>query len=256
MPRGLRQWTENIEAALDAIESAERPLVIVGKGMAWSLAEEEVREFIERTQLPFLASPMGKGVIPDDHALSVGAARTLALQQADVVVLMGARFNWIMHFGLPPRFAKDVRVVQLDPAAEEIGANVPAEVALVGDGKTVVGQLNRALDDRQWFYPAETGWRSALAEKAQANATMVQPMADDDSAPMNYYRAFKDIRDWLPDDAVIVSEAQAPWISVVPRCLTAFPGRAGRRKLRHHGCGHGFCDCRGSRTSRPTGRCR
>ena len=198
--------TENIEAALDAIESAERPLVIVGKGMAWSRAEEEVREFIERTRLPFLASPMGKGVIPDDHPLSVGAARTLALQQADVVVLMGARFNWIMHFGLPPRFAKDVRVVQLDPAAEEIGANVPAEVALVGDGKAVVGQLNRALDDRQWFYPAETGWRNALAEKAQANATMVQPMADDDSAPMNYYRAFKDIRDWLPDDAVIVSE--------------------------------------------------
>ena len=198
--------TENIEAALDAIESAERPLVIVGKGMAWSRAEEEVREFIERTQLPFLASPMGKGVIPDDHALSVGAARTLALQQADVVVLMGARFNWIMHFGLPPRFAKDVRVVQLDSAAEEIGANVPAEVALVGDGKTVVGQLNRALDDRQWFYPAETGWRNALAEKARTNATMVQRMADDDSAPMNYYRAFKDIRDWLPDDAVIVSE--------------------------------------------------
>ena len=197
---------EDVEAALTALESAERPLVIVGKGMAWSRAEEEVREFIERTQLPFLASPMGKGVVPDEHPLSVGAARTLALQQADVVFLMGARFNWIMHFGMSPRFSKDIRVIQLDAAAEEIGTNVPTEVALVGDGKAVIGQLNRALDNRQWFYPAETEWRTAIAEKASANQEMVQPMADDDSAPTNYYRAFKDIREWLPENAMIISE--------------------------------------------------
>jgi 2-hydroxyacyl-CoA lyase 1 len=89
---------------------------------------------------------------------------------------------------------------------EEIGTNVPAEVALVGDGKAVVSQLNRALDERQWFYPAETSWRSALAEKAEANQATVQPMIEDESAPTNYYRAFKDIRQWLPDNAVIVSE--------------------------------------------------
>ena len=197
---------ESIESALSALESAERPLVIVGKGMAWSRAEEEVRDFIERTQLPFLASPMGKGVVPDDHPLSVGAARTLALKEADVIFLMGARLNWIMHFGLPPRFSKDVRIIQLDVSAEEIGTNVPAEVALVGDGKAVVSQLNRALTDRQWFYPVETKWRSELAAKAQDNQTSVQPMIDDDSSPMNYYRAFKDIREWLPDNVIIVSE--------------------------------------------------
>ena len=73
---------EDIESALDALESAENPLVIVGKGMAWSQAEGEVREFIERTQLPFLASPMGKGVMPDDDPLSVGAARSTALREA------------------------------------------------------------------------------------------------------------------------------------------------------------------------------
>ena len=105
-----------MEEALSVLESAERPLVVVGKGMAWSRAEEEVRAFIERTQLPFLASPMGKGVLPDDNPLSVGAARSTALREADVVFLMGARLNWIMHFGLPPRFAENVRVVQLDVA--------------------------------------------------------------------------------------------------------------------------------------------
>ena len=197
---------ENIESALTALESAERPLVIVGKGMAWSRAEEEVRAFIERTQLPFLASPMGKGVVPDTHPLSVGAARTLALKEADVIFLMGARLNWIMHFGLPPRFSKDVRIIQLDASAEEISTNVAAEVALVGDGKAVVSQLNRALVDRQWFYPEETEWRSQLAAKAKENQAAVQPMIDDDTSPMNYYRAFKDISEWLPDNAIIVSE--------------------------------------------------
>ena len=195
-----------VEAALTALESAERPLVIVGKGMAWARAEDEVRAFIERTQLPFLASPLGKGVLADDHPLSVGAARSTALREADLVLLLGARLNWIMHFGLPPRFNPNVRVLQLDIAAEEIGANVAAEVALNGHGKAVVGQLNRALDDRQWFFPAESPWHATLNAKADANLAAVKPMIDDDASPMNYYRAFRDIEAWLPDDAIIVGE--------------------------------------------------
>ena len=204
-PRSLAD-PDAVEAALSALESAERPLVIVGKGMAWSRAEDEVRAFIERTQLPFLASPLGKGVLADDNPLSVGAARSTALREADLVLLMGARLNWIMHFGLPPRFKPDVRLVQLDIAAEEIGANVPAEVALLGDGKAVVGQLNGALEQRQWFYPTETPWRALLREKAQANLDAVQPMIEDDASPMNYYRAYRDIEAWLPEDAIIIGE--------------------------------------------------
>ncbi|MGI9323557.1 MAG: thiamine pyrophosphate-dependent enzyme, partial [Pseudomonadales bacterium] len=196
----------SVEAALAALESAQRPLVVVGKGMAWSRAEDEVRQFIDRTRLPFLASPMGKGVVPDEHPLSVGAARTTALQEADLVFLMGARFNWIMHYGLPPRFAKDARVIQLDMSPEEMHTNVPAEVALIGDGKAVVGQLNKALEDSQWFYPAETEWRDKLAASAASNLAAVQPMIEDDAAPTNYYRAFRDIKDWLPEDVIIVSE--------------------------------------------------
>ena len=216
-----------VEAALTALESAERPLVVVGKGMAWSRAEDEIREFIERTQLPFLNSPMGKGTMPDDDPLSVGAARSTALREADLVMLLGARLNWIMHFGLPPRFHKDVRVVQLDIEPTEIGTNVPAEVALVGDGKAVVGQLNRALDNRQWFYPSETPWRALLKEKAQANIEAVQPMIDDDSAPTNYYRAFKDIVDWLPEDAIIIGEGA----NTMDIGRTQMPNRLPRHRL-------------------------
>jgi 2-hydroxyacyl-CoA lyase 1 len=197
---------ENIEAALNLLERAERPLVLVGKGMAWSRAEEEVRAFIERTQLPFLRSPMGKGVIPDDHPLSVSAARTLALQQADVIFLMGARFNWIFHFGLPPRFSKDVKIIQLDIAPEEIGHNKKTEVPLVGDGKAIVGQLNKALASRQWFYPKDTPWRNMISQKAAENAEQIRPQINDDAAPANYFRALRDVAAWMPRNAILSAE--------------------------------------------------
>ena len=205
-PPRTQAMPENVEAALDLLETAENPLVIAGKGMAWSHAEDEVRDFIERTQLPFLATPMGKGVMDDDHPLSVGAARSLALQKADVIFLMGARLNWILHFGLPSRFNKDVKIIQLDIAAEAIGTNRPTQVPLVGDGKAIMGQVNKALESRQWFYPKDTPWRAAIAEKAADNAAMIQPMFDDNSTPTNYYRALKDIVPWIPEDAIIIGE--------------------------------------------------
>jgi 2-hydroxyacyl-CoA lyase len=197
---------ENIEAALNLLERAERPLVLVGKGMAWARAEQEVRAFIDRTQLPFLRSPMGKGVIPDDHPLSVAAARTLALQQADVIFLMGARFNWIFHFGLPPRFAKDVKVIQLDIAPEEIGHNKKTEVPLVGDGKAIMAQLNKALANRQWFYPKDTSWRKTITQKATDNAAQIRPQINDDAAPANYFRALRDVAAWMPKNAILSAE--------------------------------------------------
>jgi 2-hydroxyacyl-CoA lyase 1 len=208
VPEGPRMVapSENIEASLDLLEKAQRPLVLVGKRMAWSRAEGEVRSFIERTQIPFVRSPMGKGVVPDDHPLSVAAARTLALQEADVVFLMGARFNWIFHFGLPPRFSKDVKVIQLDIAPEEIGHNKPTEVGLVGDGKAIMTQLNKALAGRQWFHPTDSPWRKALSKKASDNAATIKPQIDDDTGPANYYRALRDVAAWMPKNAILSAE--------------------------------------------------
>ncbi len=196
----------SIEAALAALKTAEKPLVIVGKGAAYANASDEVREFIESTQLPFLASPMGKGVMPDDHPLSVGAARSFVLQNADLVLLMGARLNWIMHFGLPPRFNPDVRVLQMDISAEEIGTNVSTEVALVGDAKAITSQLNDALKQNPWQFAAENTWRTGIEKKIEANQAQTAPQFEDDSVPMNYYRVLKEIRDFLPRDTIIASE--------------------------------------------------
>ena len=206
-PPRTQAMPEDIEQALNVLESAERPLVIIGKGMAWSRAEDEVRAFIERTQLPFLASPMGKGVMPDNHPLSVGAARSHALQNADVVFLMGARLNWIMHFGLPPRFNKNVRIVQLDIAPEAIGQNVPTEVALVGDGKAIVGQLNKALEKpRVVLSEGHAPGTGRSPRNRRRTRRRSRPSSTTTSAPTNYYRALKDVAAWAPEDAIIIGE--------------------------------------------------
>jgi len=197
---------ESISSALAALRSAERPLVIVGKGAAYAHAEDEVRAFLESTQLPYLASPMGKGVVPDDHPLSIAPARSFALQNADLIFLMGSRLNWIMHFGHPPRFNENVRVIQMDISAEEIGTNVPTEVALVGDAKAITGQLNAALQQQPWQYPAETTWWTGLKKKIEENAATVEQMSQDDSVPMGYYRVMREIRDLAPRDAIIQNE--------------------------------------------------
>ena len=237
---------ENIEAALNLLQRAERPLVLIGKGMAWSRAENEVRAFIERTQLPFLRSPMGKGVMPDDHPLSVAAARTLALQNADVVFLMGARFNWIFHFGQPPRYAKDVKVIQLDIAPEEIGHNKATEVALVGDGKAIVGQLNQALAGRQWFYPKDTPWRQMITKKADENAAQIQPQIHDDEAPANYFRALRDVAAWMPKNAILSAEG-AGTMDIGLTQLPSFSARsclnAGTYGTMGVGLGHAIAAC-------------
>jgi 2-hydroxyacyl-CoA lyase 1 len=204
-PRPLAD-PQAVRQAIAALKSAQRPLVIVGKGAAWSRAEGEVRRFIDTTLLPYLASPMGKGVIPDDHSMSVAAARTYALQNADLVFLVGARLNWILHFGLPPRYAPNVRVVQLDIAAEEIGRNVPAEVALVGDVRAVMGQINAELEREPWQFGTENDWRYALNEKIEENRRNTEPLLNAEETPLGYYRPLREIRDVLPRDAILVSE--------------------------------------------------
>uniref|UniRef100_A0AAZ3QW81 2-hydroxyacyl-CoA lyase n=1 Tax=Oncorhynchus tshawytscha TaxID=74940 RepID=A0AAZ3QW81_ONCTS len=161
-----------ITEALDVLKGAKRPLLIIGKGAAHGRAEGALRELVEGCGLPFLPTPMGKGVLPDDHPNCVAAARSRALLQSDVVVLLGARLNWILHFGLPPRFDPHVKVIQVDLCAEEMGNNMQPAAALLGD----------------------------------VNAIVKQALALQSTTPMNYYQVFHHISQLLPHDCVIVSE--------------------------------------------------
>ncbi|MDH4145048.1 MAG: thiamine pyrophosphate-binding protein [Acidimicrobiia bacterium] len=204
-PRTLAD-PQSVTAALDALKAAENPLVIVGKGMAWSRAESEVRRFIDHTQLPFLATPMGKGVVADDHPLSVGGARSYALKNADAILLLGARLNWILHFGLPPRFRPDVKILQVDIAADQISHNVKAHAAMVGDGKAVMQQFLQQLDSQPWEFGRENEFRAGIAQKIAENEAAVEPQVNADEGPVNYYRAFRDIKEFLRPDDIIIGE--------------------------------------------------
>ena len=204
-PRTLADPT-SVASALDALKSAKNPLVIIGKGMAWSRAESEIRRFIDHTQLPFLATPMGKGVVSDNHPLSVGGARSYALQNADAVLLLGARLNWILHFGLPPRFNSDVKILQVDINADQMSHNVPAHAHMVGDGKAVMQQFLTLLDAQPWEYGGDTSFRVGIAEKIAENEAQVAPQVAANDGPVNYYNAFREVKRFLRADDIIVGE--------------------------------------------------
>ncbi|XP_028281695.1 2-hydroxyacyl-CoA lyase 1 [Parambassis ranga] len=195
-----------ITDAISVLKAAKTPLVIVGKGAAYSRAEAMLKEFVEVCGLPFLPTPMGKGVLPDDHPNCVAAARSRALLQADVVLLLGARLNWILHFGLPPRFNPNVKILQVDLCAEEMGNNVRPSVALLGDISAIVSQLLKCVQKEGWKYPSNTEWWSTLKEKIAANAKISKALALQTTLPMNYYTVFHHVSQLLPHDCIIVSE--------------------------------------------------
>lgn len=195
-----------ITEALNVLKGAKRPLLIIGKGAAHGRAEGSLRELVETCGLPFLPTPMGKGVLPDDHPNCVSAARSRALLQADVVVLFGARLNWILHFGLPPRYDPNVKVIQVDLCAEEMGNNVRPAAALLGDINAVVSQLLEHVRKDGWRYPSDTEWWTILKDKMAANARTSKALALQSTMPMNYYTVFHHIAQLLPRDCIIVSE--------------------------------------------------
>lgn len=198
--------TSAVRVAASVLRNAKQPLLIIGKGAAYAHAEEGIRTLVEQCQLPFLPTPMGKGVIPDNHPNCVGAARSRALQFADVIVLFGARLNWILHFGLPPRFQPDVKFIQVDICAEELGNNVRPAVTLLGDINAVTKQLLEQFDKTPWQYPLESKWWKTLREKMKSNEAASKELASQKSLPMNYYTVFYHVQEQLPKDCIVVSE--------------------------------------------------
>uniref|UniRef100_A0A1A9ZYI5 2-hydroxyacyl-CoA lyase n=1 Tax=Glossina pallidipes TaxID=7398 RepID=A0A1A9ZYI5_GLOPL len=197
---------DDIIRAAHLLRSAQRPLVIIGKGAAYAKAENILRHFIENTNFPFLPTPMGKGVVSDTASQCVSSARTLALQRADVILLLGARLNWILHFGRPPRYNKDVRFIQVDICAEELNNSVKATVAIQADIKPFVEQLFEEMNAVNFHFDNNRQWWQQLNEKCQQNREMFLSLAMDTSPPLNYYTVFHHLYQLLPKDAVIVSE--------------------------------------------------
>lgn len=198
---------ELVDRAADLLSNAERPLVIVGKGAAYGRAEDALTSLINDTKIPFLPTPMGKGVVPDESSYCVSSARTQALLKADVILLVGARLNWMLHFGQPPRFAPDVKVIQVDISPEEFHNSIKSELAIHSDIKPFVEQLSKKLKEKRVSLdPKNHSWWKNLIEKQKANTEFVKSQSNDISVPLNYFAVFKTVQSNLPKDCIIVSE--------------------------------------------------
>ncbi|CAG9767272.1 unnamed protein product [Ceutorhynchus assimilis] len=197
---------KKIQHAIKVLSEAKRPLVIIGKGAAYARAEDQVNELVNSTNLPFLATPMGKGVVSDTSDKCVQSARTLALLKADVILLLGGRLNWMLHFGRPSRFAPDVKVIQIDISSEELHNSVKSEVAIQSDIKTAVAELAKGLKLQKFVFSRTEEWWTSLTKKCDENRKNVEAMANDHQVPLNYYAVFSNLYKNLPDNCIIVSE--------------------------------------------------
>ena len=121
-PKGASN-AQSLDKIVDLIKGAQAPLILIGKGAAYARAEEAICSFIDLTHIPFLPSPMGKGVVRDSHANNVSSARSVALKSADVVLILGARLNWIFHHGEAPKWNPAAQFIQVDISPEEMGRN-------------------------------------------------------------------------------------------------------------------------------------
>jgi 2-hydroxyacyl-CoA lyase 1 len=197
-------YSEDLNQAIKLLSEAHKPLVVFGKGAAYSQAEIEANELIELTHFPVLTSPMGKGVISDDHKNAVNAARSLALKSADVILLVGARLNWMFHFGQGPRINPNAKIIQVEILPEQCHVNRNADVTLVGDCKIILRQLISSWKPSSFTNDSE--WWKSLRQNVETNQANLEKKCKEETVPLGYHFTLKQIADGIPDNAILVSE--------------------------------------------------
>ena len=186
---------EAVDRALGVLAAAQRPLIVLGKGAAYTQADNVIREFVETTGIPFLPMSMAKGLLPDSHPQSVAAARSLAIARADAVLLVGARLNWLLGHGESPQWSADAKFIQVDIAASEFDSNRPIAAPLVGDIGSVMSALLDGVSTHQIV--ASSQWTGELADRRAANDAKMRRRLAEDPHPMRFYNALGAIRSVL-----------------------------------------------------------
>lgn len=148
---------------------------------------------------------MGKGVIRDDSALSVAASRTLALQEADVIILIGQTLNWMYNFGDTPRYSETVLFIQIESCAEDLQTDKNI-LPLLGTLPVVLEALTQELEKNKFNFSKESTWWSSLESKKQANIKNLEQQMKNNDIPLTYHRTLGEIKNLLSEDAIIVNE--------------------------------------------------
>ena len=196
-----------VNRALDLLKGAKRPLVIFGKGAAYAQADETIRSFVEKSGIPFLQMSMAKGLLPDTHPQSAGAARSLVLQEADVVMLVGARLNWLLSHGKGKTWGKpgSKKFIQVDIEPREMDSNVEIHAPLVGDIASVMEVMLKGIEGG---LTPPTDWMATVAAKREQNVAKMAPKLMSNASPMNFHGALGALRRVIKErpDAMLVNE--------------------------------------------------
>jgi oxalyl-CoA decarboxylase len=197
---------ESIKRALDLLASAQRPLIILGKGAAYAQADDDIRSFVEMTGIPYVPMSMAKGLLPDNHKQSAAAARSLVLAQADVVMLIGARLNWLLAQGKGSHWSPTARFIQLDISPTEIDSNRAIAAPVVGDIGSAMAAFLAEMKPGQ--IQPKAAWLAAIAERKEHNVERMAAHLGANPNPMDFYSSLRAIRDVVASkpDLYLVNE--------------------------------------------------
>jgi oxalyl-CoA decarboxylase len=196
-----------VKRALDLLKSAKRPLIILGKGAAYAQADDAIRALVEKSGAPFLPMSMAKGILPDTHAQCAGAARSTVLKESDVVVLIGARLNWLLSHGKGKTWGDAPKTfIQIDIEPREMDSNVAIVAPLVGDIGSCVSALVDGMGAKWPAPPAE--WTTAVATKKDENIAKMAPRLMNNKSPMDFHGALGALRTVIKErpDTILVNE--------------------------------------------------
>ena len=196
-----------VREAIALLARAERPIVIAGSGVWWSDGAAALQAFVEVTGIPFYTTPISRGLIAEDHELAFLNARSKAFTEADVVLAVGTRFNWVIQFGRPPRFAADLKVIHVDINPTQLGHNRAVDIPIAGDAKAVLEQLRAEAEGKiaPKRYAAWTGKLRTL--DAEKGAEQDKAMSRDET-PIHPLRLCKEVRDFMRHDGILVVDGQ------------------------------------------------
>jgi oxalyl-CoA decarboxylase len=198
---------EAIKRALDVLKSAKRPLIILGKGAAYAQADDAIRTLVEKSGVPFLPMSMAKGILPDTHPQCAGAARSTVLKDSDVVMLIGARLNWLLSHGKGKTWGEaPKKFIQIDIEPKEMDSNVEIAAPVVGDIGSCVSALVQGMGGNWAAPPAD--WTKAVSSKREENVAKMAPRLMNNNSPMDYHGALGVLRTIVKErpDAIFVNE--------------------------------------------------
>lgn len=196
-----------IEQAIKLIEGARRPVVLSGSGVLWSDAIDEMREWLDKTGMPIYTTPQGRGVLPEDHPHAFLNARSTALKEADLLLIVGTRLNYVFGHIAPPRVSATAKVIRIDIDPTELAANTRVDLGIVGDAKAVMRQLLAAGGSRV-AAGSFADWRGKLAAIETAKRPEAEQAMSTSKMPIHPLRLCKEVRDFIDRDAILVVDGQ------------------------------------------------